>query len=195
MLMEKIVFFLFFLVSYRAIAQPVDFETDAAGKFFLQEVVEVPGMSKDRLFKNAAIFLKKIKVHHSSKKYLVSDLAKDELHTKGSFYVYKLGSVKKAIAGAVMYDVKIEVKEGKYRYMINNYIFNTYKRNRYGKYGPVKGKDTPLDATVSKLNEKEWIKQRQVVYDKSMQLISNLYGEMIYTENHKSKKAKKSEEW
>ncbi len=89
----------------------------------------------------------------------------------------------------------LEIKEGKYRYTLTNFFFNEYQKNRYGKYEPVKGKYTPLEAEVSSLNKKEWDQQRQVVFDKSQELIQNMYGEMIFTEEKKNRKEKKDDDW
>ncbi len=175
--------------------QPL-FPIDENGKYTFHEVVELPGMAKEKIFENGEKFLKKIKVMKSKTKYLNVDEDNYVITNKGSFYVYQFGSVKKAIAGAVEYDITLEVKEGRYRYTITNYVFNEYKRNRYGKFEPEKGKYMPLEMEVSKLNSKEWEKHKQVVYDKSQELIQNLSGEMIYSEDtKKTKKVKKEENW
>ncbi|MCK5372487.1 MAG: hypothetical protein KAQ62_28185, partial [Cyclobacteriaceae bacterium] len=89
----------------------------------------------------------------------------------------------------------LEIKDGKYRYTITNFIFNEYQRNRYGKYEPVKGKFIPLEMEVSSINKKEWEKHKQVVFEKSLELIQNLYSEMIYAEEKKNKKVKKDDNW
>jgi hypothetical protein len=176
--------------------QQVLFPVDEYGKYTFYEVVEIPGMKQDDLFKNGESFLKKVKVLKSKKKYLNVNKEDYTITNKGSFYVYQYGSIGKAIAGAVEYDISLEVKEGKYRYTITNFIFNEFQRNRYGKYEPINGKNTPLEMEVSDMNKKGWEKHRQVVYDKSQELIQNLQSEMIYTEeSKKSKKVKKDENW
>jgi len=123
------------------------------------------------------------------------DKENNTISNRGSFYVYRQGSVKKGIGGAVEYDITLDFKDDKYRYTITNFMFNEYRKNRYGKYEPVKGKYTPLETEASSLNSKEWDKQRKVVYDKTQDLIQNLYGEMIYAEKQKQKKDKKSDNW
>jgi hypothetical protein len=175
--------------------QQILFPVDDYGKYRFQEVVEVPGMNKEKLFENGQAFIKKIKVMDSKKKYFMSDDSTFTLSNKGSFYVYQYGSVNKAIDGAVEYDITVEIKDDKYRYTITNFIFNEYKRNRYGKFEPVSGKSMPLEAEVSGMNKKSWEKNRQVVYDKTQELIQNLYGEMIYTEKKATKKVNKENNW
>lgn len=182
-----------FLISFQ---KELLFPVDENGKYIFQEVVELPGMKEDLLFENAEKFLKKVKVMKSRKKYLLLDKDNHSLTSKGSFYVYQRGSIKNSIAGAVEYDIKLEIKEGRYRYTITNYLFNEFKRNRYGKFEPIKGKYMPLELPVSNLNEKEWENHREVVYNKTQELIQNLYGEMIYSEDDsKPKKIKKEDNW
>jgi len=108
--------------------------------------------------------------------------------------VYRLDSLKKAIAGAVEYDITLELKNDKYRYTISNFLFNEYKKNRYGKSEPIKGKYIPLEREASSWNKKEWEKQKEVVFEKTEELIVNLNGEMIYAEKN-NKKQKKEKEW
>ena len=152
-------------------------------------------MDKETLYENGKKFMKKVKVLNSKNKFFTESKETYTITNRGSFYVYRLGSVKKGIDGAVEYDLKLEVKDGKYRYSITNFVFNQYERNRYGKYEPVKGKYRPLEVEVSSLNKKEWEKQKQVVFDKSQELIENLFGDMVYAETKKEKKAKKDDNW
>lgn len=187
---------LLFATFFFALFQQVSFPVDEYGKYTFYEVVEMPGMRQDDLFKNGESFLKKVKVLKARKKYLKFNREDFTITNKGSFYVYQYGAINKAIAGAVEYDISLEVKDGKYRYTITNFIFNEFQRNRYGKYEPVNGKNTPLEMEVSGMNKKGWEKHRQVVYDKSQELIQNLQSEMIYSEeSKKTKKVKKDENW
>lgn len=175
--------------------QHIEFPKDEYGKYNFSEVVQVPGLSKEQLFNNGSTFLKKIKVLKSREKYLNINEDNSQLTTKGSFYVYRYGSIKKAIDGAVEYDIKIELKEGRYRYTITNFQFNEYQRNRYGRYEPMKGKYKPLEMQASSLNQKSWEYYKETVHEKTLELINNLYGDMIYSETKKIKKAKKEENW
>jgi hypothetical protein len=177
--------------------QQAPFPVDERGKYTLQEVTEIHGMDKNTLFENGKSFMKKLKVLNSKKNYLSVDKDNFTITNKASFYVYQHGSANKAIDGAVEYDITLEIKDGRYRYTITNFIFNEYKRNRYGKSEPVKGKYMPLEMEVSALNKKGWENHRQVVYDKSQELIQNLYSNMIFSEepDQKNKKIKKQDDW
>lgn len=195
MTMLKLSLITIFSISLSVNAQNIPFPINEIGKYEFNEVVELNGMDKDKLFLNGQKFIKTIKVLNSKKKFYTENKESYVINNRGSFYVYRLGSVKKGIGGAVEYDLTLEIKDGKYRYTLTNFIFNEYQKNRYGKYEPMKGKYTPLEAQVSSLNKKEWDKQRQVVYDKSQELIQNLYGEMIYAKEKKKKKEKKDNNW
>ena len=176
-------------------AQDFEFPVNDNGKYEFSEVVQLGGIDKDKLFQNGQKFMKKVKVLKSKKNYYSEDMENYSITNKGSFYVYRLGSVKKGIAGATEYDLTLEIKDGKYRYSLTNFVFNEYKKNRYAKYEPINGKYIPLEAQVGSLSKKEWEYQRQVVYDKSQELIQNLYGEMIYSEKKKKKKEKQLDDW
>lgn len=193
--MLKQTIFVLFAFCLNATAQDVPFPLNEIGKYEFNEIVELNGIDKDKLFENGQKFMKKVKVLNSKKKFYTEEKEDYMLKNRGSFYVYRLGSVKKGIGGAVEYDLTLEMKDGKYRYTITNFIFNEYQKNRYGKYEPINGKYTPLETEVSSLNKKEWDKQRQVVYDKSQELIQNLNSDMIYAEEKKNKKEKKDHNW
>ncbi len=193
--MYKYILILLLAITNQGLAQVEFFPMDEFGKYILTDVVELKGMTKDQLYDNGEKFMKNIKVLHSRSKYLRSDKENYQVKNRGSFYVYRLGSIKKGIAGAVEYDITLDFKDDKYKYQITNFRFNEYKKNRYSKYEPIKGKYTPLEMEVSSLNMKEWENQKEVVYEKSIELIQNLNGEMISTEEKKHKKHKKKKEW
>lgn len=193
--MYKLVAIIFISLTINGFAQNVDFPRDQTGKYSFTDIVDLNGMSKDQLFENGEKFMKNIKVLHSKTKNFKADKVNYQIFDRGSFYVYRIGSVKKGIAGAVEYDITLDLKDDKYRYTITGFQFNEYQKNRYGKYEPIKGKYTPLEMEASSLNAKEWEMQKEVVFDKTQELIMNLNGEMIYAEEKKSKKEKKEKEW
>ena len=195
MTMLKLLITILFSASLSAYAQDISFPINEIGKYEFNEVVELNKLDKDKLFLNGQKFMEKIKILHSKKKFYKEEKENYTIKNRGSFYVYRLGSIKKRIGGAVEYDLTLEIKDEKYRYTLTNFIFNEYQKNRYGKYEPIKGKYTPLEAQASSLNKKEWDKQRQVVFDKSQELIQNLYSNMIYAEEKKKKKDKKDDNW
>ncbi len=176
--MKKIAFFsCLFLISASTI-QKHELPTDESGKYVLIEVAEFPGIKKEDLFNAGKAFIQKIKIANQRKKHLVADTEKMILINKGSFFVHKPGSLQKHADGAVLYDIRLEFKDDKYRCIVTNFQFKEYRRNRYGKYEPVKGKIIPLETQPSGLNRKTWDNYKKIVLTKSTDLIENLKQEM-----------------
>ena len=179
-------FSLCILMLWAFTPQKATLPVDASGKYTFAGIVEVPGISKKELYEAGKEFMKKVKVLHKRKSYLTEDNQQSALTGKGSFIVHKPGSLKKHPDGAVIYDLKLEFKDGKYRYLITNYLFIEYRKGRYGKYGPVKGKLTPLESAPSGLNSNTWAAYRKTVYEKSVSLTGNIEQEIKGIKNLKS---------
>ena len=109
--MLKLSIFLLSTFILNASAQNILFPTNEIGKYEFTEVVEINGMTKDLLFANGQKFMKKVKVLNSSKKHYSEDKNNYSLKNKGSFYVYRIGSVKNGIDGAVEYYLTIKIKD------------------------------------------------------------------------------------
>lgn len=161
------------------------FPTDEGGKYSFSEVVEVDNISKEELYNKGLEFMTKVKVLNSKNNYLTQDWENKRLQNKGSFYVYKLGSLKKNIDGAVEYNIVLKLKNGKFLYTITNFRFNPYRRNRYGKFEPINGKYVALEKEVSSTNSKSWDKHCKIVFDKTQNLILNLKSTLKYDEDEK----------
>jgi hypothetical protein len=54
----------------------------------------------------------------------------------------------------ITYNMIIEVKEGKYRYWLTDFVVIPYERDRYANFVPVSGKDTALEHGLRKLGQK-----------------------------------------
>lgn len=97
-----------------------------------------------------------------------------ELTGHGQFEVPKYGTLTKQPDGIVSYDLIINIKGSQIEYEFTNFIFQPYKRNRYGKFEPIPGKHFPLELQVSRYNQKTWEQHRRVTVDKVNQLITEL---------------------
>ncbi len=193
MIQIKFIIFLFF-ANY-ALAQSPAFPIDDSGKYIFSDVIAVPGINKGELYSKGEKFIQQLEVHNSTQNNLRKNHEDSTLFNKGSFVVHNLGAVKNSVGGIVVFDMTLEFKDEKYRYTITNFIFNPYKRNRYGKFESVAGKYTPLEKEVSRLNNKEWAKYRKEVYNDSQALIKKLNQEMTYKESDHLKKVIKEENW
>lgn len=64
---------------------------------------------------------------------------------KAGFLVYTKGIASKQIHGEITYNIRIDIKEKKYRYTFTNFVFEYYKIDRQYKYEPT-GRLKPLEA-------------------------------------------------
>lgn len=112
-----------------------------AGKVSFAEVVKTDSLKKVQLYANAKAWL-------TTKGYKVfvspADSSAGRLTAHHSFYVYARGYVFKKIHGNITYTATIEVKENKYRYTFDNFVFHYYKEDRNHKMVP-SGKEKLLE--------------------------------------------------
>lgn len=174
--MKKITLLAIFIGLYGTSgqAQNSDFPLDDTGKITFQGVAEIPGLSREALYRNALDFLSEVKVANQKKKenYLVEEEGK--LSTLGGFLVYNY----KSPDGEIRYDLSIEVKDNKYRYTITDFVFYPYSRNRYGQFERDKWKSKSLDELAGKSEQKSWDNHRTKTAQKMEQLISKMAAGM-----------------
>jgi len=180
-----------FVLSMLFVTQDV-LPVDENGAITYYEVVELPGYPETILFENAKSYLKSFSVRGSKKKYMSIDPDEQTVFNKGSYGLSNMLSLGKHVDGIVMFDMLVEIKEGKYRYIINNFVFQEFERDRYGKYVPVKGSKRPLEAQVSKLSRKQWEIHQKNTHKKIEGLINDFKMSMASTEQSRNKKGKKT---
>lgn len=135
---------LLFVIPAAMIEQDSLFPLNESGKIAFEEEVSVEGMGKDALFVNAINYAGMVK-KAGERKARKPSLDKDGLSKDGSFYVYKKGLFTPQIHGEINYRIRIEPKDGGYKYSITDLVFQFYEKNRYGQYAPVSGKLKPLE--------------------------------------------------
>ncbi|RZJ79947.1 MAG: hypothetical protein EOO47_09195 [Flavobacterium sp.] len=59
-------------------------------------------------------------------------------------------------SGEVLYNFQAEVKNGKYRFWLTDFVFIPYQRDRYGNFVPSTTVGIPLEKNPGKLNAGEW---------------------------------------
>ncbi len=193
--MCKALFIVFLLNASCAFAQNPIFPIDDSGKYIFSDVIIVSGVDQADLFKKGEKYIQQLKIHNSTQNNLHKNHEQHTLFNKGSLVVHNFGSIKNSISGVVEFDMILEFKDEKCRYTITNFIFNPYKRNRYGKFESISGKYTPLEKEVSRLNKKEWAKHRKEVYNYSQDLIKSLTRAISHKETDQPKKIIKSDNW
>ncbi len=167
---------------------------DETGSYAFYEVVHAEGVSADVLLGNARSFLK----YYVNKKYrkkIAVNQASGEATAISSFLVYKRGSLGRNVDGAIEYTIRIEVKDGRYRYYIGHFVFQEYQRNRYGRFEPVSGKQRPLEQPYSDLNKGQWEDHKKTVSEKIELLVGEMKVAMAGKPEKQSKSTKVGDDW
>jgi len=141
------------------------------GKYAITGVKEITYKSQTEILEKVESFLKNT---IGSSGNLDIEPEKLELTGRGQFEVPKYGTLTKQPDGIVSYNLTMLIEGSRMEYEFTNFIFQPYKRNRYGKFEPVPGKYFPLEFLVSRYNQKTWEQYRRVTVDKVNQMISEL---------------------
>ncbi|MDB5141891.1 MAG: hypothetical protein JWQ66_604 [Mucilaginibacter sp.] len=120
---------------------------DEHNKYIYYQVVDLPGISADSLYKNAEYFIKSV---YPKTKSIQSN---NSINIKDKFLTYT--SFVKHENGEMAYTLNIECKDAKYRYWLTDFVFTPYERNRYGVYVPINGIEIPLESAESKVIKKD----------------------------------------
>ncbi|MGK7395414.1 MAG: hypothetical protein ACNS62_12635 [Candidatus Cyclobacteriaceae bacterium M3_2C_046] len=87
----------------------------------------------------------------------------------------------KSLDGQMEYKFKVEVKDNRYRYFLNDFVFQPYKRDRYGRYQAVKGQAKPLEEQDYKGNQNKWENYKDLTEEYMMALAGYLKEEVEQT--------------
>ena len=164
------------------------------GLISFEEVIELKHLKKETLFDNAQRFLSGIKEVNQKKKINNLVVADSILKasTKGSFLVYNI----KSPTGEIKYQVRVQVKDFKYRYQFTNFVFYPYNRDRYGKFKINKWKCKPLEDPLYPGDQQKWNKHKTSTNERVNELIADLAISMLEWPHTKKKKTKKKKvEW
>ncbi|HEY0175566.1 MAG TPA: DUF4468 domain-containing protein [Pedobacter sp.] len=118
---------------------------DERGRYIHYEVVEGTAVPADSLYSRARAFLK-------ARKLLTPDTESDRLLASGKFLLNKTTVVISRPAGEVTYNFVFEIKDGKYRFWLTDFVFIRYERDRYANFVPAQTKGIPLEINPDKLN-------------------------------------------
>ncbi len=113
---------------------------DESGKITYLDVVKMDSIPTDTLFKRLKNW---VKFTYPTSKTTVDSVSKN-IATRGRCLVYLNPGVLKEIHGAIRYDLTIELKENRYRYVFTNFVFEYYKQDKFYKFNPT-GKEKPLE--------------------------------------------------
>jgi hypothetical protein len=186
-------YLLLFILSSFGQDKPLPF--DERGKLIYYEVVATTTTPKDSLISRARTFFES-----DVKKYKISSIKADTLlEATGKMMISKSALGMARPLGAVDYNFYAEVKEGKYRFWLTDFVFVPYMRDRYGNFVPTTTIGTPLEREQGKLREAEWLSYQKITAREAKTLaeqFKSALATMIYApEAPKPKNTISTKEW
>ncbi len=113
---------------------------DETGKITYLDIVKMDSIPFDTIYKRIKDW---VKFSYPKSKTTIDSVSR-HIATRGRFLVYLNPGVLKEIHGAIRYDLLIELKENRYRYVFTNFVFEYYKQDKFYKFNPT-GKEKPLE--------------------------------------------------
>jgi hypothetical protein len=136
-----------------ATAQKDSLAFDEHGKYIYYKVVGMDKYSADTLYKRSLSFFKNY-VDSKTLKLTEQDAKDGNLTGTGFLVVYK-PSLAKHPDAQIGYQFKMEIKDGKYRYWLTDFVFKPYYRDRYNNYVTDNNIEVPLEKTSKNFSEKD----------------------------------------
>ncbi|MBT28727.1 MAG: hypothetical protein CMO01_03620 [Thalassobius sp.] len=182
------------------------FPFDDTGNILYYKVVDTPENNTEELTKKAKEFFKawyelKDKKFEKliSKKYSYLTFNEEEkvFESKQEYVIYP-GRFLKHAKGAVSYKLVVELKDNKYRYYINNFVFHPYELNRYGKYAPASGKSVALNMITLKdelLQESDCLQLEEALQKNITMLEDYMSKSFIVADTTEKKSSQISTDW
>jgi len=185
--MKRIIFSLLLLMfSIGGFSQTNVLPMDERGKYIFLEVVELPVIKKDVMSANAKRFFK----GYSKSIKLNSSEGDTAFYGKGKMILSKNLIGVGHPTGEAKYNVSLELRNGKYRLILTDFIVTPYERDRYGNFVPVTV-STALEKAPGKLNNAEWEKNMAFITAESRKIAEKLKTFMSNTVKDPKPEAKK----
>ena len=174
-------------------------QTNCDGQSSLMDfsnVVVADSLSKQSLFNNASHWLSGLKNSDEKTTLSQKDSILGKIEGESSYLVYtqQAGMLKK-LSGRVSYKIFIEVKDSKYRYHFNDFVFHYYKQDRF--YNMVEtGKTKSLNDPSASGWQKLWDSHRSTTKNKMKEYCKQLEIKMAEKPETPSEKINaKKVEW
>lgn len=161
---------------------------DERGKYIYYELVEKSPIPADSLNYRALQFLK-------HKKLTLVKQGAAVLGGSGKMVINKTAFVLTHPSGEVVYNFAFEIKEGKYRFWLTDFVFIPYKRDRYSNFVPSTLKGIPLENNPGKLNAGEWASYVDAVGNHASIFADEFKNYLAATQQKKSIKVLQKGNW
>lgn len=168
------------LFSSGVFAQKDSLAFDENNKYIYYKTVDQPGFIADTLYNRGLYFVTKA---YPAKVLKLAKADKDAnaLTGAGVFMVNKKNLLGSSEGGELAYTLKVEVKDGKYRYWLTDFVYQPYQRNRYGNVEPIAGGDIALEKASDKLSKPDFNAYLNQLVVNSKQVGDNLKAYMLKT--------------
>ncbi|WP_449438074.1 hypothetical protein [Pedobacter steynii] len=173
------------LLTLNSFSQNKVLPMDEHGKYTFLEITELKSVPKDIMSANAKRFFKT-----NSKTIKLKSAQKDT-----AFYGTGKMIIQKGIAGIghpsgeAAYTIAIELRNGKYRLILSDFVVTPYERDRYGNFVPISVK-TALEKSPGKLNRSEWENNMNAIVTESNKIAAKLKVIMSNTQTEPKQEVK-----
>jgi len=189
--MKHLFTFVIILFCTESFAQLTDYTYTPEGKLLFTEVITEEGKSQSGLYKLAQDVYSEIpkrKKELEDENFSLSIEQKLTLHEKGI--------LSRIPYADIQFDMKLEFKNGRYRYLLSDFEFLPYERNRYGKYVVLQRKRKDLESVV---DTKEWKSHSetflQAIEAEIAYLNMAMHGNPVSLNETNEKTVEVSDEW
>jgi len=157
-------------------------------------VIIADSLGRSILFKNAQNWVRHLYQRDESVVITLEDSIGGKVLAGSSFFVYAQTGILKKISGKITYDISLEVKDNKYRYHFDDFLFHYYRQDRY--YNMVEtGKVKRLEDTTASGWQKLWATHKAFVRVKLRENIKSLKLKMAEREHKEEHEDSKKIEW
>ena len=137
-----------------ALAQKDSLATDEHGKYIYYHVVNLGKDNANVLLVRAADFFD-MPANKANFKITDRDANAKTIDGMGFFTVASTTLLTKHDDGKINFKLRIEVKEGKYRYWLTDFVFIPYYKDRYNNLVPKPGVEIPAEELSKKIDNKD----------------------------------------
>lgn len=136
---------------------------DPEGKIAYIKVQEAPRVSRDSLYDRSLLYAASL-LNSKDDKIVHADRLSGLVEATTSVMVYKPGTITKTLSGRVTYRVAIQSKEGKYRFMFSDFVFQPYKQFRQtNEYKPVAKDYKPFEKAKYPGSQSLWYHHKATI--------------------------------
>jgi hypothetical protein len=160
----------------RVICQDLPF--DEVGNIHYSGVVKVEKVDGKHLFDVAKQYMSTLKVPDSNMEYLQFDTSTQTVSTRYGFFLLSNGGLTKKVDVRIDCRVKIDTKDEKYRYAIDQFFYTDYQKDRYGKIKAVKSSSQPLEKVYGSRKSRLWGKYFTIIDEMTQSLVARIKSEM-----------------